>query len=183
MVYFDEYTRDIFHSATFKELSAPSLSFVLKSNKLKIDEYEIYTAIRSWATVNAVSTSIVYTFVFSHRLRKHTHTQMHNTTSDNTTQHHTKPHNTTQHHTKPHNITQNHTTSHKTTQHHTTPHNITQNHTPSHNTTQHHTEPHNITQHHTTSHKTTCTCTLHFAVACSSPVLARFCIYSSSLDI
>ena len=56
MVYFDEYTRDIFHSATFKELSAASLSSVLKSNKLKIDEYEIYKAIRSWATVNAVST-------------------------------------------------------------------------------------------------------------------------------
>jgi len=53
MVYFDEYTRDIFHSATFKELSAASLSSVLKSNKLKIDEYEIYKAIRSWATVNA----------------------------------------------------------------------------------------------------------------------------------
>ena len=54
MVYFDEHTYDIFNSATFKELSAAALSFVLKSNNLKMDEYEIYNAVRSWATINSV---------------------------------------------------------------------------------------------------------------------------------
>ena len=60
MVYFDEHTHDIFNSATFKELSAPALSFVLKSNNLKMDEYEIYKAVRSWATINSVSTLLCF---------------------------------------------------------------------------------------------------------------------------
>ena len=54
IVYFDEHTHDIFNSATFKELSAAALSFVLKSSNLKMDEYDIYMSIRSWATVNSV---------------------------------------------------------------------------------------------------------------------------------
>lgn len=53
IVYFDEHTHDIFNSATFKELSAAALSFVLKSSNLKMDEYDIYMSIRSWATVNS----------------------------------------------------------------------------------------------------------------------------------
>ena len=59
MVYFDEHTVDIFNSVSLREMSAAALEFVLKSNNLRIDEFDIYEAVRGWATVNSVSMSIL----------------------------------------------------------------------------------------------------------------------------
>lgn len=54
MVYFDGHTEDIFKSASFKEMSAASLEQILQSNKLRMDEYDIYEVVREWATINSV---------------------------------------------------------------------------------------------------------------------------------
>ncbi|XP_065069478.1 BTB/POZ domain-containing protein 19-like isoform X1 [Rhopilema esculentum] len=54
MVYFDEHTVDIFNSVSLREMSAAALEFVLKSNNLRIDEFDIYEAVRGWATVNSL---------------------------------------------------------------------------------------------------------------------------------
>eukprot|EP00112_Aurelia_sp_Birch-Aquarium-sp1_P010560 Seg225.9 transcript_id=Seg225.9/GoldUCD/mRNA.D3Y31 product="BTB/POZ domain-containing protein 19" protein_id=Seg225.9/GoldUCD/D3Y31 len=54
MVYFDGHTEDIFKSASFKEMSAASLEQILQSNKLRMDEYDIYEVVREWATINSL---------------------------------------------------------------------------------------------------------------------------------
>ena len=50
--------QDVFRSSGFNEMSEDALAFVLRSDKLKMDEIEILNKVREWASVNAVSSTI-----------------------------------------------------------------------------------------------------------------------------
>ena len=45
----------MFRSPGFNEMSEDALAFVLRSDKLKMDELEILDKVKEWASVNAVS--------------------------------------------------------------------------------------------------------------------------------
>lgn len=49
-------TEEVFVSTGLNEMSEDSLAFVLKSDKLKLDELEILEKVKEWASVNAVVT-------------------------------------------------------------------------------------------------------------------------------
>ena len=56
LAYFDTHTSQIVVSNEFNELSAEALEYILQSDGLCIDEYQLVMAVKSWATVNAVAT-------------------------------------------------------------------------------------------------------------------------------
>lgn len=47
-------TAEVFKTKGFHELSEESLNLLLASDKLRMDELDLISAIREWATVNAV---------------------------------------------------------------------------------------------------------------------------------
>ena len=53
--YIHTYIQEVFVSTGLNEMSEDSLAFVLKSDKLKLDELEILEKVKEWASVNAVS--------------------------------------------------------------------------------------------------------------------------------
>ncbi len=55
MLYFEGHTLDVLKRTSIIEMSAPTLTYILQSDKLNIDELEVYRIIRDWSTVNAVS--------------------------------------------------------------------------------------------------------------------------------
>ena len=48
-------TQEVFKSQGFNELSEDALSFILQSDRLKMDEEDILGKVTEWATVNSVS--------------------------------------------------------------------------------------------------------------------------------
>ena len=46
--------QNVFKSKSFHELSDTALATVLTSDRIEIDELDVITAVREWATVNAV---------------------------------------------------------------------------------------------------------------------------------
>ena len=50
----------MFTTKGFHEMSDVALATVLQSNDLDIDELDVISAIREWATVNSVSVYIIY---------------------------------------------------------------------------------------------------------------------------
>lgn len=58
MLYFEKYTLKIFKSDSFKEMSASTVARIMQSDKLLIDEYEICSIVKEWATVNSVALEI-----------------------------------------------------------------------------------------------------------------------------
>lgn len=55
--FFEQHTREIFASKSFNELSDTTLSYILQSDDLNIDEFDLVKAVKGWAVVNAVSVS------------------------------------------------------------------------------------------------------------------------------
>ena len=47
--------QEVFNSRSFNELSDDSLSAILMSDKLRLDEGDILDKVTEWATVNSVS--------------------------------------------------------------------------------------------------------------------------------
>ncbi|KAL8584279.1 hypothetical protein ACOMHN_014698 [Nucella lapillus] len=52
--YIENNTKVVFESKGFEELSEDTLCFILSSDKLMLDEMEVYAYVRRWASVNAV---------------------------------------------------------------------------------------------------------------------------------
>ena len=50
------YVQDVFKSRGFNEMSEDALAFVLKSDRLNMDEADILEKVTEWATVNSVVT-------------------------------------------------------------------------------------------------------------------------------
>ena len=48
-------TQEVFRGQGFNELSEDALSFILQSDRLKMDEEDILAKVTEWATVNSVS--------------------------------------------------------------------------------------------------------------------------------
>ena len=46
--------QNVFKSKSFHELSDTALATLLTSDRIEIDELDVITAVREWATVNAV---------------------------------------------------------------------------------------------------------------------------------
>ena len=53
--FFEQNTMEVFHTKGFNELSDTTLAYILLSDELTMDEYEILKAIKGWAVVNSVS--------------------------------------------------------------------------------------------------------------------------------
>lgn len=52
--FIEKNTAEIFNTKTFNELSDTTLSYILQSDELNMDEYDLLIAIRGWAVVNSV---------------------------------------------------------------------------------------------------------------------------------
>ena len=55
-----KYLQAVFKSRGFNEMSEDALAFVLKSDKLRLDEEEILEKVLEWATVNSVRFTYSY---------------------------------------------------------------------------------------------------------------------------
>ena len=53
--FFEANTTEIFKTQGFNELSDATLSYLLQSDELTMDECELLKAIKGWAVVNSVS--------------------------------------------------------------------------------------------------------------------------------
>jgi len=53
--FFEQHTEEIFQTKGFNELSDNTLSYILQSDELALDEYDLLKAIKGWAVVNSVS--------------------------------------------------------------------------------------------------------------------------------
>ena len=60
MEFIEEHTAEVLKTKSFHELSETALTLLLQSDNLMMDELEIVTAVKEWATVNSVS--FVYNF-------------------------------------------------------------------------------------------------------------------------
>ncbi|XP_013397826.1 BTB/POZ domain-containing protein 19 [Lingula anatina] len=54
MDYIEQNTENIFKTKGFHEMSEEAISYVMTSDKLDIDEVDVISAVREWATVNSV---------------------------------------------------------------------------------------------------------------------------------
>ena len=52
--FFEKHTGEIFQTKGFNELSDNTLSYILQSDELSLDEYDLLKAIKGWAVVNSV---------------------------------------------------------------------------------------------------------------------------------
>lgn len=52
--FIEAHTAEVFKTKGFHELSEESLMLLLASDKLRMDELDLISAVREWATVNAV---------------------------------------------------------------------------------------------------------------------------------
>ena len=46
--------KEVFKSSSFNEMSEESLAFILKSDKLNMDELDLLEKVKEWAQVNSV---------------------------------------------------------------------------------------------------------------------------------
>lgn len=53
--FFEQHTAEIFQTKGFNELSDTTLAYIMQSDELNMDEYELLKAIKSWAVVNSVA--------------------------------------------------------------------------------------------------------------------------------
>ncbi|XP_041356623.1 BTB/POZ domain-containing protein 19-like [Gigantopelta aegis] len=54
LAFIEQNTANVFKSKSFQEMSSESLSTILQSDNLTMDELDIYRAVKEWATVNSV---------------------------------------------------------------------------------------------------------------------------------
>ena len=57
--FIEVHTQDVFKTKSFHELSESALILLLQSDNLMMDELEIITAVKEWATVNSVRQSLL----------------------------------------------------------------------------------------------------------------------------
>jgi len=56
--FFEQHTSEIFQTKGFNELSDVTLSYILQSDELNMDEYEILKSIKSWAQVQSAALDV-----------------------------------------------------------------------------------------------------------------------------
>eukprot|EP00794_Sanderia_malayensis_P007965 gene7965-8823_t len=54
MLFFEDHTTQLMKQDSFQELSQPTLVYILQSDKLNIDEFDIYIMVKEWCTVRSV---------------------------------------------------------------------------------------------------------------------------------
>uniref|UniRef100_A0A7M5XGM0 BACK domain-containing protein n=1 Tax=Clytia hemisphaerica TaxID=252671 RepID=A0A7M5XGM0_9CNID len=52
--FIEQNTAEIFKTKSFNELSETTLSYILQSDELTMDEYDLMKAIKGWAVVNSI---------------------------------------------------------------------------------------------------------------------------------
>ena len=64
------HVQEVFNTPGFNEMSEDALSFILKSDKLTMDEEEILLKVKEWARVNSVRTSTytIYMYMYMYVL-------------------------------------------------------------------------------------------------------------------
>ena len=62
------YIQEVFRSPGFNEMSEDALSFILKSDKLTMDEGDILLKVKEWAHVNSVRTCTPTTYAYDNSL-------------------------------------------------------------------------------------------------------------------